>query len=420
MSLLKYFADPVLRGPMGGTIFLCLTLSLVGIFVFFQKRSLVGEMLSHAAYPGVILGLLFFGCSEMTESVLFFALGACLIALFLMRWLMTKVSQDLALTFTLSAFFGFGILLLSLLQFSCGYLGRLAESFFFGQAATMGDAQVRNYGLLALVVVAFITLFYKELKILLFDETFAKTLGIRSKIFNGILFFFTLVALVAGIRSVGVVLISAILVAPTIAARQLVNKFFHLLWLAPLFGVISAFLGNILSFELSSLYSTEGNRLVIPTGPAIVLVASLIALLSIFFAPKRGIVSIALRLNKFKKKRQLEDVLKYLYRHPDASKLEVENLFSYIPKKTQYILAQPTGYQLTEEGKTVAQNIVRLHRLWEVYLVRFMGKGVQEVHEDAEEMEHILTPEMELKLTKLLDDPKVDPHQQPIPPRGSA
>jgi manganese/zinc/iron transport system permease protein len=226
MHLLDYFTDPVFRGPMGGTLFLCLALSLIGVFVFFQRKSLVGEVLSHAAYPGVILGLLFLGCSELKEEVLLFAFAACVIALLLMRWLMKQVPQDLALTFTLSSFFGFGILLLSLLQFSCGYLGRLAESFFFGQAATMGDEQILHYGILALVMIAFILIFYKELKTILFDATFAKTLGIPAKLFNGILFFLTLVSIVAGIRSVGVVLISSILVAPTIAARQFVKALF--------------------------------------------------------------------------------------------------------------------------------------------------------------------------------------------------
>ena len=59
--------------------------------------------------------------------------------------------------------------------------------------------------------------------------------------------------------------------------------------------------------------------------------------------------------------------------------------------------------------------IVRLHRLWELYLVNYLGMGAQKVHANAEEMEHILTPAMEQELTQLLKDPKVDPHQQPIP-----
>ena len=283
MDLTSYFADPVLRGPMWGTLFLCLTLSLAGVFVFFQKKSLVGEVLSHAAYPGVILGLMVLNCSDMREEVLLFAFLSCCLALYLIKVLTQKASQDLSLTFTLSSFFGFGILLLSLLQFTCGYLGRLAESFFFGQAATMGDREILHYGLLALLIVLFILFSYRELKTILFDPSFAKSIGLHNTFFTFILTGITLVALVAGIRSVGVVLISAMLVAPVIAAKQLTHRFSTVLILSAFFGLLSAFFGNILSFEISRSFSSEGHRLVIPTGPTIVLIASLLALLSIFF-----------------------------------------------------------------------------------------------------------------------------------------
>ena len=64
-----------------------------------------------------------------------------------------------------------------------------------------------------------------------------------------------------------------------------------------------------------------------------------------------------------------------------------------------------------------AARIIRLHRLWEVYLV-YLGQNRDKVHRNAEEMEHIITPELEKELTDLLKDPKQDPHHQPIPQRG--
>ncbi len=59
---------------------------------------------------------------------------------------------------------------------------------------------------------------------------------------------------------------------------------------------------------------------------------------------------------------------------------------------------------------------MRLHRLWEVYLADYLGVGAERVHRNAEEMEHIITPQLERELTMLLKDPKEDPHKQPIPP----
>jgi manganese/zinc/iron transport system permease protein len=75
-------------------------------------------------------------------------------------------------------------------------------------------------------------------------------------------------------------------------------------------------------------------------------------------------------------------------------------------------------YRLTIDGIHRAAYIIRLHRLWEVYLADYLGIGAERVHRSAEEMEHIITPEIETELTRLLKDPKIDPHHQPIPPLG--
>jgi len=75
---------------------------------------------------------------------------------------------------------------------------------------------------------------------------------------------------------------------------------------------------------------------------------------------------------------------------------------------------------LTDDGRIKAKRIQRLHRLWEVYLVDYVGINKERVHKSAEEMEHLINPELEQELTKLLKDPKVDPHEKPIPERNEA
>lgn len=81
-------------------------------------------------------------------------------------------------------------------------------------------------------------------------------------------------------------------------------------------------------------------------------------------------------------------------------------------------MAKKTGfkYHLTSDGIQRAARVIRLHRLWEAYLV-YLGQGIEKVHRSAEEMEHIISPEIEAQLTELLNDPKQDPHLQPIPAR---
>jgi manganese/zinc/iron transport system permease protein len=80
-----------------------------------------------------------------------------------------------------------------------------------------------------------------------------------------------------------------------------------------------------------------------------------------------------------------------------------------------WIERREQGYELTEIGRKKAERVIRLHRLWEVYLVDYMGQSVEKVHRNAEELEHLFTPEFERELTALLKDPKKDPHHQPIP-----
>lgn len=80
------------------------------------------------------------------------------------------------------------------------------------------------------------------------------------------------------------------------------------------------------------------------------------------------------------------------------------------------VQTSPGRYRLTKDGSIRASRIVRLHRLWEVYLADYLGVGAEKVHKNAEEMEHIITPELEQELLVLLNNPKQDPHHQPIPP----
>jgi manganese/zinc/iron transport system permease protein len=234
-------------------------------------------------------------------------------------------------------------------------------------------------------------------------------------------------------RSVGVVLMSAMLVAPAAAARQYTNKFSRMFPIAALFGTLSGFLGNYFSSEISRYlnWKNPAAPLGLPTGPMIVMIASLLCLLSLLFAPEKGMILRFFRLARFRYKCLCENLLKAIWRFGGKEPVTFELIEKYqtiSPLYLRFILWRltkngwiekilPDSYRLTLDGKVWANKIVRLHRLWEVYLVEYLGLGVERVHRSAEEMEHIITPELEKELTLLLKDPKVDPHHQPIPPR---
>lgn len=440
-SPLDYFTDAVLRAPTIGSMLMCLSAALIGVLAFLRKQVLIGEALSHAAYPGVILGVMaagYFMADSVAETYLAFwiLLGALLTSLLGVwvihnlesRW---KIRSDSALCFVLSAFFGIGITLASRVQFSFTTLYKKSLTYLYGQAATMVDFHIVIYGILSLAIVVMVVLLYKELQLVTFDREYAKTVGISTRILDSLVLGMIVLAVVVGIRSVGVVLMSAMLIAPATAARQYTHRLSAIFVLAGFFGLISGFLGNYLSVEITKIMLKGSvERFSIPTGPMIVMVATLICLFSLLFAPERGYFIRLIRIANFRRQRVSENILKTIWRISPVEPVTLPEIKRYQKTSNVYlkwILSRlirqgwvkkitKNTYQLTQEGEKWAAQIVRLHRLWEVYLTDCLGVGVERVHKSAEEMEHILTPELERELTQLLHDPKKDPHQQPIPP----
>lgn len=438
-----YFTDAVLRAPTIGCMLMCFAAALVGVIVFLRKQSLLGESLSHAAYPGVIVGVLAAGMlsfadgEETIVSILimlgaFFSTIAGLWAItFLERRL--RVRSDSALCFVLSAFFGIGLTLASEVQFSYSSLYRQAQVYLYGQAATMTDVYIVIYGVLSAVVLFVVIFFYKEIQTIAFDRDYARSLGINTKGIDAIIFMLIVLAVMIGIRSVGVVLMSAMLIAPAAAARQFTNKLYVMFALAAFFGLLSGFFGNYLSVELTDTLAIKypATRIALPTGPMIVMVASLICLLSLLFAPNRGLALRLARIVRFRYQCMCENLLKAIWRYDALGEVSFETIAKYQSASSLYlrfillrlayqgwvVRVSADTYRLTPEGRLWASRIVRLHRLWEVYLVDYLGVGAERVHRNAEEMEHIISSELEQELTLLLKDPKQDPHQQPIPPK---
>lgn len=428
MRWFECFTDPILRAPTIGSMLMCLSAALVGVLVFVRKRSLLGEALSHAAYPGVTGAIVCAGFFSLEGSFpLLILLGAALSSLagfclidFLEKKL--RVSDDAALCFVLALFFGIGITVASYAQNAYTALFRQIQTYLYGQAATMTDLHILIYACLSFLVASSLFLFYKEFLALSFDRPYSVASGMSSKPIYFLFIFLVVIAVTIGIRSVGVILMSAMLIAPASAARQFTNRLSRMFILSGIFGIFSGFMGNYLSLLFPKM----------PTGPMIVLVAGGIALYALFFAPERGLLMRVWRVSRFRKLQMQENLLKLLWHLSEKGAHALS--FTSIAKGQRislfrmrlllgrlqlrgWLKKKKTLYELTDQGIKRGGQIVRLHRLWEVYLVNSLGLGVERVHKSAEEMEHILTPELEKKLTTLLDDPKKDPHHQPIPSR---
>lgn len=264
-----------------GTALLGLASGIAGTFAVLRKESLIGDGLSHAALPGVVIAFLLTGIKDIEVLIAGAALSSIAAA-----WLITitvensKIKFDGALATILSAFFGLGMVLLTYVQ-SLNNAGQAGLSkFIFGQAATILARDVYITSAAALIIIVLTALFWKELKLISFDVEYAKTLQIPVT-FTLILYRALLImTIIIGIQSVGAILISSLLIAPAVGARQWTNKLGTMCILAGFFGMVSAIGGTIWSTTVQKL----------PTGPAIIVILSVIVLLSLIFAPNRGIL----------------------------------------------------------------------------------------------------------------------------------
>ena len=264
-----------------GTALLGLASGIAGTFAVLRKESLIGDGLSHAALPGVVIAFLLTGIKDIEVLIAGAALSSIAAA-----WLITitvensKIKFDGALATILSAFFGLSMVLLTYLQ-SLNNAGQAGLSkFIFGQAATILARDVYITSAAALIIIVLTALFWKELKLISFDVEYAKTLQIPVT-FTLILYRSLLImTIIIGIQSVGAILISSLLIAPAVGARQWTNKLGTMCILAGFFGMVSAIGGTIWSTSVQKL----------PTGPAIIVILSVIVLLSLIFAPNRGIL----------------------------------------------------------------------------------------------------------------------------------
>ena len=264
-----------------GTALLGLASGIAGTFAVLRKESLIGDGLSHAALPGVVIAFLLTGIKDIEVLITGAALSSITAA-----WLITitvensKIKFDGALATILSAFFGLGMVLLTYVQ-SLNNAGQAGLSkFVFGQAATILARDVYITSAAALIIIVLTALFWKELKLISFDVEYAKTLQIPVT-FTLILYRALLImTIIIGIQSVGAILISSLLIAPAVGARQWTNKLGTMCILAGFFGMVSAIGGTIWSTTVQKL----------PTGPAIIVILSVIVLLSLIFAPNRGIL----------------------------------------------------------------------------------------------------------------------------------
>lgn len=284
--MLEIFTDYTLCNVAFGSALLGIVSGVLGCFAVLRRQGLLGDALAHAALPGICIAYLLTG----SKAPIVLLAGAA-VAGWIGTWLLlqiaqrTRISEDSALGIVLSVFFALGITLLTFITKRNDANQSGLDKFLFGQAATLVEDNVITMAVLGGIALAIVFVLYKEFKLLAFDAAFAQSLGFNTNALSILVTSLIVIAIVIGLQTVGVVLMAAMLVGPAVAARQWTNRLSIMIVLAAVFGAAAGIIGALLSV------SDVG----IPTGPMIILSLTTIVLISLFFAPERGIVWDVLR-----------------------------------------------------------------------------------------------------------------------------
>lgn len=272
-----------------GTFLLAAIAGAVGCITVLKGQSLIGDAIGHAAFPGIILSFMLF----MQREPVLLTLGAVAsgaTAFMLIQAIKenSKLKLDAILAVVLSSFFGVGMVLKSYIQGNSNYKDAAQSglsSYIFGQAAYIMKDDVKLIVYIGVPTLVLLVLFYKEIKLFLFDEIYAKAIGIRTVLLYGIILVMTMGIIAAGLKLVGAILISSLLIIPAITALQWSDKFSRVLIIAGVVGGVSALIGTYISTAFNGM----------STGATIILIMGSFAIISLVTGPHGMIKNLRMR-----------------------------------------------------------------------------------------------------------------------------
>ncbi|KXK48617.1 MAG: Zinc transport system permease protein [Chlorobi bacterium OLB5] len=388
---------------------------LIGTYIMLRRMSLIGDALAHAVLPGVVVSFMVAGKSEAALFIGAVVSGILTVLLIGFVNRNSKIKEDTSIGIIFTGAFALGILLVSQLK----QVHIDLSSYLFGDVLGVSTGDITLSMIIMFVIILCIVLFYKQLLLTSFDPTMAMTIGISTTLVHYMLMTLLSMSIVAGLQSVGVILIIAMLITPPATAYLLSSNLKKILLLSAMFGTISAITGLYLSYHFN-----------FASGASIVLVAVVLFMLAFLFSPKEGVVTKLFRRRSASKFVLIEDVIKLSYRFKDepgktelvdkiANELGISNSRVEGVIKTllgKDLMRRTNGsYVLTDEGIKYALRLVRTHRLWETYITNKNVVDIEHIHPEAEKLEHVLTEDMVDELDEELGFPEKDPHGSEIP-----
>jgi manganese/zinc/iron transport system permease protein len=378
-----------------GATLLGISAGVTGTFLFLRKRALVSDAISHATLPGVCIAFIlmasFGGDGRNLIGLLLGSAASASAGLWCLNWLTrnTRLAEDAAIGSVLSVFFGFGIVLLTVIQ-TLG-VGRQAglEGFLLGSTAGMlwTDALVIAIG--GAVTLLLILLIRRPMTLVAFDPEYAAARGLPVSKIDMAMMGLVMAVTVVGLKIVGLILIVALLIIPAVTARFWTERSDYVVLLAGLAGGLSAYVGAAMSASAPNL----------PTGPIIVLMSFALFLISLLFAPNRGVLAAVLRHFKFQRRVHLRQGLLALAQgQPIYEKLTLRLL-----RNGGLVRADGVA---TDKGKARAAKALRDERRWAVVRRDQAHEAAAALYDGLRQIETVLTQDQIVEVDRQIGGPK--------------
>ncbi len=407
--------------------------AILGCYMVLRRMSLLGDAISHAVLPGTVIAVVWSG-QLVGWQVFAGAVAVGILTAFLTQALSNfgNVPEDSSMGVVFTSLFALGVILLNQyasqvdLDPGCVLYG-LIEFVPLDTVQWLGMEIPRAIFSLATVAgltVLFVTVLWKELKIVSFDAALATAMGISAITVHYLLMAMVAVVTVASFEAVGSILVIAMLIVPPATAHLLTDRLVTMQILA----VGCACLSAILGYYLAEYWNTS-------VAGMMSVVAGGLFTISVIFAPQHGLLVKVVRKWRLTVRIIKEDILAVLYREEERGRRDGRETrlargvcirFAGGGLLARWVIPLMRGeglivdagegcLALTDTGRRRAESLVRSHRLWEAYLERYFELPRDHLHEPASRIEHFLGPNLQQEISEELAAPTQDPHGQVIP-----
>ncbi|HVJ85663.1 MAG TPA: metal ABC transporter permease [Caulifigura sp.] len=427
--------------------------ALPGAWLVLRRQSMLGDALAHSALPGVVAAFIVaYGLRNsgwvgqdafdplLQTCIVIGAAAAGLVTAWMTAAIqrLGKVDNGAALGVVFTCLFAAGMVMVRMtaddvhLDPDCALFGVLEASAgdTLQSVPWLPRSAVAN-GVVLMVNTLLTILFYKELRIAAFDAELSNTLGIPAGVIQYTLLAATAVAAATAFSTVGSILVIGLLVIPAATAQLLTHRLWKLIAVSVLLSAVMAVVGHAVAWSVPGpVFSRLGFAQVrdMGTSGAIAVVGGLIFLVTVFVAPRTGVVTQLLDRVRVLTQIAADDLLGNLYRKEESVRTSVpwtpvggsagwkDWLAGWWLKRRGFIVAGEGGdFALTARGRETAQSLVRAHRLWESYLDQNYSLTNEQLHRAADRVEHYIGSEMRDAIASQLPDAHHDPHGRAIP-----